>query len=225
MGEAMPKFNSEPAKPEEGELGFKVEDKRHIDLDKINEEIKAEKEKKKFDAMTPEQREEWEYNRDKERGYKIADKRFQSQPADIGEVRKNAEEKKVSEIRESINNLPQNKPSEIPTVPESEFYAWKTRLDGFKNELKGIEDKFRSAKISSRTILGYGEISGELKNFQKKFEEFAEKELSRTTVPVKREVLVDEFSKMTQKINDMKDKIAGSGVGKKRNIFRRMFGL
>lgn len=231
MNETMPKFNTEPIKPEE-ELGFKVEDKRRIDLNKIDEEIKAEKEKKKFDTMTPEQREEWEYNRDQERGFAVKDKRFQSEPAQIDNFKekktpeeiltekipteqteqKIADDKKLESVRESIK----------PIFREPEIYAWKSRLEEYDNELKNIENDFRDAKIGARTILGFGAVTNELKAYKDKFEKYAEQELSRTTVLTKREVLVDEFAKISQRIDDMNDELKRNGLGKSLNPFKKL---
>ena len=233
MGESLPKFNSEPVKLEEEELGFKVEDKRRIDVNKIDEEIKHEKEKKKFDAMTSEQREEWEYNRDKERGFTVKDKRFQGQPVDIKKHKENKEkelkvldQKKIDEVRESINALGTDKititETEEPAGREPEIYGWKTRLDAFANELKSIENDFRSAKLGARTTLGYGFVSNELKKFQKKFDEYAERELIQTTVQTKRDVLVDEFAKISQKITDIKSEVENYGISRSRNPFKRL---
>jgi len=206
----MPKFNREPE--EEKKLGFKVEDKRRIDLEKIDKEIKEEKEKKRFDAMTPEQREEWEYNRDKERGFSIRDKRpiFDR----IGELKpKQEDQEKIEEIKERIDSIsPEPKPEpeieKSPVGATPEIYDWKERLDGFKNELQKIENDFKSAKFGGRTILGFAQVSNELKIFQEKFDKYAENELPKADAN-RRSVLIDEFSKISQKIADMKDAIGG----------------
>ena len=88
----MPGFETAPRpKPEveeKEEKGFKVVDKR-VGPEALKQAEK-ELEKKRFNALTPEQREEWEYKRDKERGFTVKDRRrvtnineYRAEPAPV----------------------------------------------------------------------------------------------------------------------------------------------
>ena len=99
---------------------------------------------------------------------------------------------------------------EIKMPDQLEVQAWKAGLAVFDNELKDIEKKFNDTKNAQKKA-GFGLVYNDLKSFRGKFEKHAESELASATFPVDKDILVDEFAKISQRMDDMEDQIILSG--------------
>ncbi|MEK7506929.1 MAG: hypothetical protein AAB585_00075 [Patescibacteria group bacterium] len=140
----MPKFEAmpKPGRPEKEEETpeFKIVDKRvgPEALKRAEEESR----KKKFDTMTLEQREEWEYNRDKERGFKIKDKRG---AVDIEDYRSREVESEPAPAPE-VPEMPETPPVETPAPPAEP--RPESAADSLRRQAQEIRQEAADLRIS-----------------------------------------------------------------------------
>ena len=240
----MPRFEAAP-KPKvetekEDDEAIKVVDKRAVKgaegLKRIEEEIKAEREKKRFDSMTPEQREEWEYGRDRERGFTVRDKRGVASIEDY-KVAAPPSEKETPAVLpppEKPAPLEEPEPTAHATLPEPvpkslreqardigrEANELRTSISKLREEITKTE-KLREMKFGGMKDKIITLESSDLKQRLSKLFEDLERNLlglSRIeTVPFVRDELLKQAAEARKKISNLPSE---SAKKPKRNLWK-----
>ena len=250
----MPKFEAmpKPGRPEKEEETptLKIVDKR-VGPEALKQ---AEKElrKKKFDTMTLEQREEWEYNRDKERGFKIKDKRG---AVNIEDYRSGEVEPEPAPAPE-VPGMPENQPVEGqgPSPIEAPAPAAEPRpesaADSLRRQAQEIRQEAADLRISVDSLrdqaaraekeieMKYGGPAGRkmitlestmlrqnLLQLYANLEQSLRNLASIEKVPFERDALLEQAREINQKALNLKTEIPLSQKLKKPfGFLRKLFG-
>lgn len=160
-------FESAPKiKPkEEAEPEFKVSDKRAVkgreDMARIEAEIRAERGKARFDAMTREEREEWEYRRDQARGFTVKDQR-RFRVAEMPPETQKSEAKTEAPVEipppVEVQSPVEPSPVPVPEKPSLRQQAEQMRQDRYSLR-SSVEELKKQVTETEKAIGKYGKFN------------------------------------------------------------------